>query len=67
MNTREPGNCLQVTGDHSLVTHLAAATLLREGDVDRFLVNIHPYKHATFRHGLPPLYVPLRGTFIGVA
>jgi hypothetical protein len=30
-------------------------------------VDIHPYEHATFRHGLPPLYVALRVTLIGFA
>ena len=61
------GHCLQIAGDHPVVTHFAAAPLFRERDVDRFLVDIHPHEHATFRHGLPPLYVALRGTLIGVA
>ena len=63
----ECGHGRQVTGDHPVVAHLAVSPLLGERDVDRFLVDIHPYKHATFRHGLPPLYVALRGTVIGVA
>ena len=46
---------------------LAVAPLLRERDVDRFLVDIHPHEHATFRHGLPPLYVALRVPLIGTA
>ena len=30
-------------------------------------MDIHPHEHATFRHDLPPLYVALRVTLIGVA
>ncbi|MCX6538417.1 MAG: hypothetical protein NT151_05715 [Acidobacteria bacterium] len=30
--------------------HLAVSPLFREGDVDRFFVDIHPHEHATFRH-----------------
>ncbi len=61
------GHRLQVAGDHPVVTHLTGSPLLGERDVDRFLVDIHPHEHATFRHGLPPLYVALRGALIGVA
>ena len=61
------GHRLQVAGDHPVVAHLAVSPLLGERDVDRFLVDIHPHEHATFRHGLPPLYVALRVTLIGVA
>ena len=58
---------LQVAGDHPVMAHFAVSPLLGERDVDRFVVDIHPQEHATFRHGLPPLYVALRGTLIGVA
>jgi hypothetical protein len=49
------------------VTHLAVSPVLGKGDVDRFLVDIHPHEHATFRHDLPPVYVALRGAVIGDA
>ena len=58
---------LQVPRDHAVVPDLAVSPLLCERHVDRFLVDIHPHEHATFRHGLPPLYVALRVTLIGVA
>ena len=61
------GHGLQVAGDHPVVAHFAASPLLRDRDVDRFLVDIHPHEHATFRHDLPPLYVALRVALIGVA
>ena len=49
------------------MAHFAVSPLLGDRKVDRFLVDIHPHEHATFRHDLPPLYVALRGTLIGVA
>ena len=61
------GHGLQVAGDHSVMAHFAVSSLLRDRDVDRFLVDIHPHEHATVRHDLPPLYVALRGTLIGIA
>ena len=47
------GHCLQVAGNHPVAAYLAVSPLLGERDVDRFLVDIHPHEHATFRHGLP--------------
>jgi len=61
------GDCFQIAGDHPVVSDLAVSPFLGERDVDRFLVDIHPHEHVTFRHGLPPLYVALRVTLIGVA
>ena len=61
------GHRFEVARNHPVVTHLAVSPLLREGDIDRLLVDIHPHEHATFRHDLPPLYVALRGTLIGIA
>jgi hypothetical protein len=58
---------LQISRDPAVVPDLALAPLLGERDVDRFLVDIHPHEHATFLQGLPPLYVALRVTPIGVA
>jgi hypothetical protein len=49
------------------VPHFAVSPVLGERHVDRFLVDIHPHEHATFRHDLPPSYVALRGTLIGIA
>ncbi len=45
---------LHVAGNAAVVADLTAAPLLGDRDVDRFLVDIHPHEHATFRHGLPP-------------
>jgi hypothetical protein len=61
------GHRFQITGDYTVVTDFASAPLFGERDVDRFLVDIHPHEHATFRHGLPPLCVALRVSFIGRA
>jgi hypothetical protein len=61
------GHGLQIAGDHPVAPHLTISPLLRERHVDRLLVDIHPHEHATFRHDLPPLYVALRGTLIGIA
>ena len=61
------GHRFQIARDHSVVSDLAVPPFLGERHVDRFLVDIHPHEHATFRHGLPPLYVALRVTLIGVA
>jgi hypothetical protein len=61
------GHRLEITGDRAVVTDLAVSRLFGERDVNRFLVDIHPHEHATFRHGLPPLYVALRITLIGFA
>jgi hypothetical protein len=49
------GHGLQVPRDHPVVPDLAGSPLFGDRDVDRFLVDIHPHEHATFRHGLPPL------------
>jgi hypothetical protein len=49
------------------VAHLALPAVLGQRDIDRFFMDIHPHEHATFRHGLPPLYVALRVTLIGGA
>ena len=61
------GDRLEVARDHPVVSDLAVSSLLRQRDVNRFLMDIHPHEHATFRHGLPPLYVALRVTLIGFA
>jgi hypothetical protein len=53
---------LKIARHPAVVPHLAVPPILRERDVDRFLVDIHPHEHATFRHGLPPSYVALRYT-----
>jgi hypothetical protein len=45
---------LEVARDDAVVANLAPAGTLRHGDVDRFLVDIEPYKHATVPHDLPP-------------
>jgi phosphoribosylglycinamide formyltransferase 1 len=44
-----------------------SGALVKARQAGRFLVDIHPHEHATFRHDLPPLYVALRGTLIGIA
>jgi hypothetical protein len=61
------GHGLQVAGDHPVAADLAVSPFLGERDIDRFLVDIHPHEHATFRHDLPPLYVVRRVTLIGFA
>ena len=53
---------LEIARDPPVVPDLAVAPLLGERDIDRVFVDIHPHEHATFRHGLPPLYVALRVT-----
>jgi hypothetical protein len=58
---------LQVAADDPEMADLAIASVFGKGDVDRFLVGIHPHERATFRHGLSPLYVALRVTLIGFA
>ena len=57
----------QVARDHTVMADFAESLFLCERDIGRLLVDIHPHEHATFRHGLPPLYVALRVTLIGVA
>ncbi len=61
------GDGLHIAADDPIAANLLVTSLLGERDVDRFLVDIHPYEHATFRHGVPPLCVGRRGTLIGVA
>jgi len=58
---------LELTRNPAVPAHLAVSPLFGQRDVDRFLVDIHPHEHATFRHDLPPLDVALRGTLIGIA
>ena len=53
---------LEIARNAAVVSDLAVAPLLGQGDVDRLFVDIHPHEHATFRHGLPPSYVALRCT-----
>jgi hypothetical protein len=50
---------LEVASDHPIVADLTGAARFGDRDVDRFLVDIHPHEHATFRHDLPPLFVAL--------
>ena len=45
---------LEITRDHAVVADLAAAVPLGNRDIDRFLVDIQPYEHATVPHDLPP-------------
>jgi hypothetical protein len=46
---------LEIAGDHAVVPHLTVPSLFGERDIDRFLVDLHPHEHVTFRHDLPPL------------
>ena len=55
----------QVAGNHAVVAYFAVAPLLSQRHVDRFLVDIQPYEHATFCHDLPPLCVARRDAFAG--
>ena len=45
---------LEITRDDAIVADFAAAVTLGDRDVDRFLVDIQPYEHATVPHDLPP-------------
>lgn len=45
---------LEVSRDGALVPNLALAAALGDRDVDRFLVDIQPYEHATVPHDRPP-------------
>src|SRR5207248_11654572 len=45
---------LKVTGDHAVMADVAAAVTFGNRDVNRFLVDIEPYEHATVPHDLPP-------------
>ncbi len=56
---------LDIGRDHPIMPDLSQAAALGHRDVDRFLVDIHPYEHATFHHDLPPLCVALRDAFAG--
>ena len=49
---------LEVARDHAVVADFAVALALRDRDVDRFLVDIQPYEHATVPHDLPPCVWP---------
>jgi hypothetical protein len=40
------------------VADFAVALAVRDRDVDRFLVDIQPYEHATVPHDLPPCVWP---------
>src|SRR5579864_9455301 len=44
----------EIAGDHPVVADLAVPGAFRDGDVDRFFVDIQPYEHATVPHDLPP-------------
>ncbi len=56
---------LEVAGDAAVVAHLGLPSRLGHRHVDRFLVDIQPHEHATFRHAPPPLCVALPDTFAG--
>src|ERR1700694_336797 len=45
---------LEITRDHAIVADFAVAVTLGNRDVNRFLVDIQPDKHATVPHDLPP-------------
>jgi len=49
---------LEIALDHAVVPDLAVAVAFRDGYVDRFLVDIQPYEHATVPHDLPPRVWP---------
>jgi hypothetical protein len=50
---------LEIARDHAVVADLAVAGTFRDGHVDRFLMDIQPYEHATVPHDLPPCGVVL--------
>ena len=45
---------LEIARDHPIVADFSVAVTLGDRDVDRFLVDIQPYEHATVPHDLPP-------------
>ena len=49
---------LEVARDDAVVADFAVALAFRDRDVDRFLVDIQPYEHATVPHDLPPCVWP---------
>jgi len=49
---------LEIAGDDSIAAHLSVAGALGDRHIDRFLVDIQPYEHATVLHDLPPRLWP---------
>src|SRR6267378_3163085 len=49
---------LEVARDHAVVADFALAFAIRDRHLNRFLVDIQPYEHATVPHDLPPCVWP---------